>query len=75
MRVFSFPVFKIPHFQIFSFSLFGFFIISSKISSFPKGLIYKGLSKKPALILDKIVRKSRLVHFYQSFMDLFCVPD
>ena len=64
-----------PAFSNFFIFTFGFFIISSKISSFPKGLIYKGLSKKPALILDKIVRKSRLVHFYQSFMDLFCVPD
>ena len=62
MRGFSFSVFKIPQSKIFSFSLFERFLISAQITTFPKVLICKALSKKPASILDKTVRKSRLVH-------------
>ena len=62
MRGFSFSVFKIPQSKIFSFSLFERFLISAQITTSPKVLICKALSKTPALILDKTVRKSRLVH-------------
>ena len=65
MRGFSFSVFKIPQSKIFSFSLFERFLISAQITTFPKVLICKALSKKPASILDKTVRKSRLVHLVE----------
>ena len=66
MRGFSFSVFKIPQSKIFSFSLFERFLISAHITTSPKVLICKALSKKPALILDKTVRKSRLVHMAEK---------
>ena len=62
MRGFSFSAFKIPQSKIFSFSLFERFVFSAQVTASLKVLICKALSKKPALILDKTVRKSRLVH-------------
>ena len=62
IRDFLFSVFKNPQSKIFSFSLFERFVFSAQITTSPKVLICKALSKKPALILDKTVRKSRLVH-------------
>ena len=69
MRGFSFSVFKIPQSKIFSFSLFERFLISAQITTSPKVLICKALSKTPALILDKTVRKSRLVQFWRRWRD------